>query len=181
MENAFGATVLDRYGSTETGAIAWQCPHCHRYHANVDEIVLEADPGGLIATPLFISSQPLLRYRLGDGITFDTDRPDCPVQLPTITIQAARRDDWVIDGAGRRISPLSFQFEQVPHLTAWRLHQLVDGSLHLYFDSERPEIAGQILVRHLAEAVPDRPCRITEGVRKLDRPGKFKRVSSDLA
>jgi len=180
MREAFGAQVLDRYGSTETGAIAWQCPHCHRYHANTDEIILEADPGGLIATPLFISSQPLLRYRLGDMITFDSDRSDCPVQLPTIRIDAARRDDWVVDGAGRRISPLSFQFEQVPHLTAWRLHQLGDGSLHLYFDSERPEIAGQFLVQHLAGAVPDRPCRITEGIWKLDRPGKFKRVSSDL-
>jgi len=180
MQEAFGAQVLDRYGSTETGAIAWQCPHCCRYHANSDEIVLEADPDGLIATPLFISSQPLLRYRLGDMITFDNDSADCPVQLPTITIDAARRDDWVIDGAGRRISPLSFQFEQVPHLTAWRLHQLSDGSLHIYFDSERPDIAARFLVQHLAEAVPDRPRRIIEGIWKLDRPGKFKRISSDF-
>ena len=180
MQESFGALVLDRYGSTESGAIAWQCPHCHRYHANTDEIVLEADSGGLIATPLFISSQPLLRYRLGDMITFHNDSSDCRVQLPTLSIDAARRDDWIIDGAGRRISPLSFQFEQVPHLTAWRLHQLSDGSLHLYFDAERPDIAGQFLAQHLHEAVPDRPCRFTEGIWKLDRPGKFKRISSDL-
>ena len=109
MQEAFGAQVLDRYGSTETGAIAWQCPYCHRYHANSDEIVLEADPGGLIATPLFVSSQPLLRYRLGDMITFDNHSSDCSMQLPTITIDTARRDDWIIDGAGRRISPLCFQ------------------------------------------------------------------------
>lgn len=179
MQESFGAQVLDRYGSTETGAIAWQCPHCHRYHANSDEIILEPDPGGLIATPLFVLSQPLLRYRLGDMISFDYEKSDCPVRLPTITINAARRDDWVIDGAGRRISPLSFQFEQAPHLTAWRLHQLIDGSLHLYFDSERPEATGQFLTRYLTEAVPDQPCRITEGIWKLDRPGKFKRVSSD--
>lgn len=180
MQEAFGAQVLDRYGSTETGAIAWQCPHCHRYHANVDEIVLEDDLDGLIATPLFISSQPLLRYRLGDQITFDNEQSDCPVQLPTITIDAARRDDWIIGGDGRRISPLSFQFEQVPHLTAWRLHQLVDGSLNLYFDSENPEVASQFLLERLSEAVPDRPQRIFEGIWKLDRPGKFKRISSDF-
>jgi phenylacetate-CoA ligase len=179
MQEAFGAVVLDRYGSTETGAIAWQCPHCYRYHANSDEIILEADPDGLIATPLFVLSQPLLRYRLGDVITLNDEKPDCPVRLPTITIAGARRDDWIIDGAGKRVSPLSFQFEQAPHLTAWRLHQLSDGSLHLYFDSERPETTGQFLARHLAETVPDQPCRITEGIWKLDRPGKFKRVSSD--
>ena len=103
------------------------------------------------------------------------------MQLPTITIDAARRDDWIIDGAGRRVSPLSFQFEQVPQLTAWRLHQQADGSLHLYFDAERPEITRPFLVQHLAEAVPDRACRLIEGIWKLDRPGKFKRISSDLA
>jgi hypothetical protein len=75
---------------------------------------------------------------------------------------------------------LSFQFEQAPHLTAWRLHQLSDGSLQLYFDSDRPEITRQFLVRHIAEALPDQPCRITEGIWQLDRPGKFKRISSDL-
>jgi len=181
MQDAFDAKVLDRYGSTETGAIAWQCPHCNHYHANTDEIVLEADQDGLIATPLFISSQPLLRYRLGDMITFDSDSPDCPVQLPMITIEAARRDDWVIDGRGRRISPLSFRFEQVPHLSAWRLHQLSDGSLHLYFDSDRPQIVRQLLAQYLTEVLPDRPRQITEGIWKLDRPGKFKRISSDFA
>ena len=53
MAEAFRARVLDRYGSQETGAIAWQCPHCEDYHANTDEILLEADGAGLIATPLF--------------------------------------------------------------------------------------------------------------------------------
>jgi phenylacetate-coenzyme A ligase PaaK-like adenylate-forming protein len=181
MQEAFGAVVLDRYGSTETGAIAWQCPLCHRYHANSDEIILEADPDGLIATPLFVSSQPLLRYRLGDMITFDHEKSNCPVQLPTISIETARRDDWIIDAAGRRVSPLSFQFEQAPYLLAWRLHQLGDGSLCLYFDSERPETTRQFLKQHLIETVPDRPRQIVEGIWKLDRPGKFKRVSSDHA
>lgn len=180
IEQAFGAPVLDRYGSTETGAIAWQCPHCGRYHANADEIVLEADADGLIATPLFAEAQPLLRYRLGDLVAFDAERPDCPIQLPTITIEAARRDDWVIDGAGRRISPLSFQFERMPHLRAWRLHQHGDGSLELYFDAARPDVVAPLLARHLAEAVPGRAARLTEGIWRLRRAGKFKRVSSDF-
>jgi phenylacetate-coenzyme A ligase PaaK-like adenylate-forming protein len=180
MQDAFGAQVLDRYGSTETGAIAWQCPQCQRYHANSDEIVLEADEDGLIATPLFISSQPLLRYRLGDRITFDTEPSNCRIQLPTITIDEARRDDWIVNGAGHRVSPLSFQFERVPHLEAWRLHQRSDGSLHLYFESGHPELVGPLLINHVDELVPGQSCSITEGIWQLDRPGKFKRISSDL-
>ncbi len=179
MQDAFATTVLDRYGSTESGAIAWQCPLCQRYHANVDEIILEADPDGLLVTPLFVSSQPLLRYRLGDIVSFDETAVDCPVRLPTMTIHQARRDDWIVDRDGRRVSPLSFQFEQVPHLEAWRLHQNSDGSLCLYFDSTQPEIVAPQLERRLVEAVPNRPFELRQGIWRFGRSGKFKRVSSD--
>lgn len=180
MQAAFNADVLDRYGSTESGAIAWQCPYCHRYHANTDEIVIEADPAGLLTTPLFIGSQPLLRYRLGDIISFDDTHADCRIRLPTITITAARRDDWIIDGAGRKVSPLSFQFEKVPQLTAWRLHQDGAGALCLYFESSHPETVSAELRRQLAAAVPGRPIATAMGIWKPGWAGKFKRISSDL-
>ncbi|MBT8442238.1 MAG: hypothetical protein KJO76_07625 [Gammaproteobacteria bacterium] len=179
IESAFSTEVLDRYGSTESGAIAWQCPFCRRYHANVDEIVIEPDDDGLIVTPLFVMSQPLLRYRLGDRIRFDPSDSGCEIRLPTLTIHEARRDDWIIDGAGRKVSPLSFRFERIPNLDAWRLHQRADGSLTLYFDSTRPEEVGPLLAREMAAAIPGRHCAIETGVWKFSRAGKFKRVSSD--
>ena len=180
MQEAFAAEVLDRYGSTESGALAWQCPLCRRYHANVDEIIIEPDEGGLLTTPLFVSSQPLLRYRLGDRVRFDDGDVDCKVRLPTLTIEEARRDDWIIDGGGRKVSPLSFRFEQVPHLDAWRLHQRADGSLVLYYESTRPDRVAPLLARELADAIPDRPFSLDVGVWKLGHQGKFKRVSSDF-
>ncbi len=179
MHDAFGAEVLDRYGSTESGALAWQCPCCHDYHANVDEIVLEADPDGLLVTPLFVSSQPLLRYRLGDVVEFSDAAPDCRIRLPTITIKQARRDDWIIDREGRRVSPLSFQFEQVQYLDAWRLHQSRDGSLCLYFESEQPDVVQQQLGHCLTDAVSNQPFELRHGIWQLRQGGKFKRVSSD--
>ena len=135
MGQAFGAAVLDRYGSTESGAIAWQCPFCQRYHANTDETILEADPGGLLATPLFSGSQPLLRYRLGDIVALSSPATDCQIRLPILTIEQARRDDWIIDGAGNKVSPLSLQFEKIQHLVAWRLHQDCAGALSRYYES----------------------------------------------
>lgn len=182
LETAFGADVLDRYGSTESGALAWQCPLCRRYHANVDEIVIEAGADGrLLTTPLFVSSQPLLRYRLGDHAHFDADEPDCEIRLPTLTIEAARRDDWIVDGAGNKVSPLSFQFEQVPNLDAWRLHQRADGSLVLYYESTQPGEVEPFLARQLVELIADRPFELRRGVWNFPGGGKFKRVSSDLA
>lgn len=185
IEHGFRARVLDRYGSTETGAIAWQCPSCGCYHANTDEILLEDDADGLLATPLFVSSQSLLRYRLGDRVHFDTDVADCDIRLPTLTIEQARRDDWLIDGNGQRVSPLAFQFEQVPGLLAWRLHQAADGALQLYFDAEQAEAAGPLLLASVGATVPGRQCELVPGVwRAPDSApftGKFKRVSSELA
>ncbi|RMF97424.1 MAG: hypothetical protein D6727_05595, partial [Gammaproteobacteria bacterium] len=135
---AFGAPVLDRYGATETGALAWQCPHCGEYHANVDQVLLEDDADGLLATPLFLRRQPLLRYRLGDRVRLGPPVVACPVRLPTLVIEAARRDDWILAGDGQRVSPLAFQFEQLPGLCAWRLHQAASGALCLYYDAEDP-------------------------------------------
>ncbi|MFW2404177.1 MAG: hypothetical protein ACN4GT_05365 [Gammaproteobacteria bacterium] len=181
MEGAFGAEVLDRYGSTESGAIAWQCPLCRRYHANVDEVVIEPGDDGLIVTPLFISSQPLLRYRLGDRIRFDGAPADCDIRLPTVTIEEARRDDWIIDAGGRKVSPLSFRFERVPGLDAWRLHQRADGSLVLFYQSASPGDVEPALARELEAALPGLSYSIETGVWNLRQPGKFKRVSSERA
>ncbi len=181
MADAFAARVLDRYGSTETGAIAWQCPYCDDYHANVDEIHLETSPEGLLATPLFVNSQPLLRYRLGDSIGFEVSGQVCQVRLPTVRILEARRDDWIIGRDGQRVSPLSFQFEKLPGLQYWRLHQLGTGDLRLYFDASTPETTGPELASALATVVPGRKIDLVQGVWKLKRGGKFKRVVSDYS
>jgi phenylacetate-coenzyme A ligase PaaK-like adenylate-forming protein len=186
MGEAFATPLLDRYGTTETGPIAWQCPFCGDYHANSDEIILEYSPEGLLATPLFIESQAMLRYRPGDRVVMHTQEHDCRIRLPKLTILQARRDDWIIDGLGRKVSPLSFQFEQVEGLRAWRIHQLKSGVLRLYFDSEtsdsklgldvRRELASQ-----LQAIVPGREYELVAGIWKLERGGKFKRVVSDIA
>lgn len=181
LTDAFSAPVLDRYGATETGSIAWQCPYCAGYHINSDEIIVEDSSDGIICTPLYIESQPLLRYRLGDQVTLDTDPTNCQVRLPTLTIRDARRDDWIIDGAGKNISPLSFQFERIEGLKTWHLHQSDSGKLHLYFDVEAGKQNIQMLLgRELERIVPDRSYELIHGPWSPSGRGKFKRVSSDI-
>ena len=181
LNEAFGAPVLDRYGATETGSMAWQCPYCYAYHVNNDEIILEENVEGVLATPLFIESQPLLRYRLDDRIRFHKADESCPVRLPTITLLEARRDDWIIDGAGRKVSPLGFQFERIDGLKAWRLHQLSTGELRLYFDGETAvRNIRQQLAKELVHIISGRDYKLVEGTQRLKLDGKFKRVTSDL-
>ena len=85
------------------------------------------------------------------------------------------------DGAGLKVSPLSFQFERVTGLKAWHLHQLNTGELRLYFDGETPtgDIQQQ-LAKQLQNIVSGRDYELVEGVWELERGGKFKRVTSDL-
>jgi phenylacetate-coenzyme A ligase PaaK-like adenylate-forming protein len=180
LEAAFAARVLDRYGATETGAIGWQCPHCQQYHANTDEILLEASPTGLLATPLFIETQPLLRYALGDEVTLHPAVADCPVRLPTLQIRAARRDDWLVDGAGAKVSPLSFQFERIAGLQAWRIYQDATGAVTVYVDAEPGSTAAAEVRAQLARRLPGREVVCLRGVSRLQLAGKYKRVASAL-
>jgi phenylacetate-CoA ligase len=181
LQEAFAAPVLDRYGATEVGSLAWQCPFCDAYHVNSDELIVEEGTVGVLATPLFIESQPLLRYQLDDRIQLSAGETDCRIRLPVMTVLEARRDDWIIDGAGMKVSPLSFQFEQVAGLKAWQLHQLSSGALRLYFDSDAPAVDIRTqLTGQLQRIVAGRDCELIEGVWGQVREGKFKRVTSDL-
>jgi len=180
LKDAFAAPVLDRYGATETGSMAWQCPYCDNYHVNSDEIVVEASDKGVLATPLFIDSQPLLRYRLDDRIELFGAAEGCRVNLPTLLILDARRDDWIIAGNGTKVAPLSFQFERIAGLKAWRLHQLETRELRLYFDDDKhnPNIEQQ-LAMHLQHIIPGCDYQLVDGTQACQQRGKFKRVMSD--
>jgi phenylacetate-coenzyme A ligase PaaK-like adenylate-forming protein len=180
LEAAFAAPVLDRYGATETGAIGWQCPYCRQYHANTDEMILEESADGVLATPLFVETQPLLRYCLGDAVTLHAAGADCPVRLPTIKVVAARRDDWLVDGDGAKVSPLGFQFERIAGLQAWRIYQDSAGRVTVYVDAEPGSAAATEVRDQLARQLPGREVECVRGVSRLTLPGKYKRVVSAL-
>ncbi|MDG1462151.1 MAG: hypothetical protein P8R04_01160, partial [Gammaproteobacteria bacterium] len=181
LSQAFAVPVLDRYGSTETGSLAWQCPYCDEYHINNDEVIVEDSAEGVLATPLFIDSQPLLRYRLNDKVRIVEEANDCRVRLPTIVLLETRRDDWVIDGSGMKVSPLSFQFESIAGLKSWQLHQLDTGELRLYFTADGTAVDVQKqLGKELQKIVSGRNYVLHAGIWQLQRAGKFKRVVSDL-
>jgi len=79
IKELWGVSSMDRIGTTETGGVAFECPHCSGvYHIQegflIPELVSPADntrvePGGigeLIITPLYRKGMPLLRFRTGN-------------------------------------------------------------------------------------------------------------------
>lgn len=103
VARAFRAVVRASYGTSEFLPIAWECAHGH-LHVNADWVLLEpvdehhrpTPPGQrshtVLLTNLANTVQPLIRYDLGDRITWHGPGCACGSTLPVIEVQG-RHDD----------------------------------------------------------------------------------------
>ena len=70
---AFGKKIISEYGSMESGIIAFECPS-GGLHVVEENVILEVIDGEVVVTNLLSKSFPIIRYRLGDSISLDSDR-----------------------------------------------------------------------------------------------------------
>jgi hypothetical protein len=103
VEKSLNCAVRNSYGASEFLTIGWECGQGH-LHANNDWLILEpvdhkghpVPPGQpshtTLLTNLVNTVQPLIRYDLGDQITFGRQRCACGSPLPVIEV-AGRHDD----------------------------------------------------------------------------------------
>jgi phenylacetate-CoA ligase len=148
--SAFGAEIVDSYGSQEVGHVATQCPDFGEYHLAVEasriEIVRDVDgkparpgeSGRIVATPFYNYAMPLIRYDMGDYAEAGTNNPKCRRGLPTI-----RR----ILGRARNRFRFADGTVAWPELADFRL-----GELLRYRDIQLVQVAlDQIEVRYVPE------------------------------
>lgn len=90
----YGAEIISVYSSKEVYNIAHQCSAGNGYHVNAELLLLEVldsrghpcvlgEPGRAIITSFFNTSQPFIRYDIGDQIVMGR-ACGCSVQLPLI-------------------------------------------------------------------------------------------------
>lgn len=103
VEQVFDAPVRGSYGASEFLPIAWECRH-GRLHVNADWVLLEPvdehyrpmPPGEqshtVLLTNLANHVQPLIRYDLGDQVTWGGQACSCGSALPVIDL-CGRNDD----------------------------------------------------------------------------------------
>jgi len=116
VEQAFSCTVVNSYGASEFLTIASDCPR-GRLHLNSDWVILEpvdekgrgVEPGMTGSTTLLTNlanhAQPLIRYDIGDRVTFATERCECGSHLPVIDVEGRCDDILRLPGThGRRVS-----------------------------------------------------------------------------
>ncbi len=119
LREAFSAPVYDRYGSSETGLIAQECPF-HRLHLLSDQMVVEVldrqgnplppgEEGQLALTLLDNPAAPLVRYLIGDLGVMGEPAP-CPCGLPHPCLErvSGRDTDIILLPAGGYVSGAVF-------------------------------------------------------------------------
>lgn len=164
LAGVFGCRVRDGYGASEFLSIAWDCGH-GALHVNSDWILVEpvdeayqpVPPGmpshSMLLTNLANRAQPLIRYDLGDSVTF-LDRPcKCGSVFQAMRVEG-RCDDIVElrDAAGQSVKllPLALMtvIEDEAGVYRFQLLQSSPTALVLRLDPERVDAASVERCRH---------------------------------
>lgn len=199
LEWYLGAPVRDVYGTVETGLLAFQCAIGRGYHLNDDVVHFEfgrtpkaeGDLRDLFVTPLYATTVPLIRYRVGDLVRLEPTPCPCGSTLPRIMKVEGRSDDWLVRRDGREVPPSSIReiFRGRDRLLGYRITQEPDGRIALELDLRQGDaecaraiaraiksLAGQdVRILGTAEIRPDASGKI-RAIRRIhattaERPG----------
>ncbi|MCR9095927.1 MAG: hypothetical protein NXI30_17025 [bacterium] len=120
IEDAFGAPIVDRYGSSEFVVSMASCPE-GRLHVDMEfglvEVEVEEETedyvrGPLLVTGLSRAATPFVRYRIGDVAT--RSKHACPCGRPGDAFLEidGRVEDYVVTPDGRFIGRLDHVFKE---------------------------------------------------------------------
>lgn len=94
MEDAFGAVVINSYGSSEVPGLTSECKF-RKLHVNTDWYILEkTDNDSILVTNLSNFVQPIIRYKMNDYVVFHSERCQCGSKYPVISVVG--RDDEIL-------------------------------------------------------------------------------------
>lgn len=118
VEKAFNAKVVDTYGTTEGGPLAFQCAY-ENYHVHSDFVYLEFldkqnnsvsynSSGHVVVTKLYGRGTPIIRYTGIDDFVTPVESK-CPCNIPTTIIKQidGRSTDMIVLPNSQTISPLT--------------------------------------------------------------------------
>ena len=119
IEKAFESRVLDVYGSTEGGPMAFECLKENHYHLNSDFIYFEFldennnsvsnnESGNVVITRLYGKDTPIIRYNGLEDIAIPIDDTcSCGIKSKMIKKIEGRITDLIMLPNGKTISPLT--------------------------------------------------------------------------
>jgi len=110
LAHFFGCPIVNEYGCTESGIVAFDCEQGMMHLAPVavwPEVipdrttdVVEGTEGEVVVSDLFGSVLPLLRYRLHDRAAVAPGRCPCGRDLPILELRTGRSDSFILTPHG---------------------------------------------------------------------------------
>lgn len=200
IAKAFGAPILNRYGSREVGNVACSCGASDLLHVNegwchleiVDESGKECPPGveGDVLVTLFGNkTMPLIRYRIEDRATWAAGSCPCGRNTKMLAAINGRTNDYLMARDGSRISgvALTTLLYGVDGIRQFQYRQTEPGNVILAVVPLEPDRASD-LVEHLREPTANleqllRGGRVSISVEDEITPsnsGKFRYVLNEL-
>ena len=118
LSKAFGVSVVNEYGASEVGLIAFESPDkewllCEEtlFHEviNEDGLRTESKEGNIVVTDLDNKAMPFIRYNIGDlGVISDNNAPDCKHRKLEQLI--GRVNDTIVLPSGKVSPGLTFYY-----------------------------------------------------------------------
>jgi phenylacetate-CoA ligase len=109
IAGCFDCPVVNEYGTTETGIIAFECSH-GKLHINSDHLYLESvgsgenqGRGSLVVTELNNYYNPLIRYALGDLGSISEEACSCGCGFPVLEELAGREGNFILTPGNRKV------------------------------------------------------------------------------
>lgn len=195
MEVAYNCRVFEEYSTVENALFASECER-GRLHISPDAAIVEilrsdgsrcevGEAGEVVATCLVRTSQPFVRYRLGDVARWSGEACPCGRAMPVLEEVVGRIEDLVIGPDGREMVRFHGVFVNQPNV---REGQIVQEALDrirvrvVVADAFGPHDEDEIRRRVLQRLGPG----VTVSIEKMTAiprtaAGKFRAVISELA
>ncbi|KAA3623829.1 MAG: phenylacetate--CoA ligase family protein [Flavobacterium sp.] len=104
IEEVFGCKVYDQYASAEGAPFITECASGN-LHYNLDTGVIETDENdNMIVTSFTTRGTPLIRYNIGDQITFKEGTCTCGSSHPLVAGIKGRKVDYLLSSNNMKIS-----------------------------------------------------------------------------
>lgn len=200
LKTAFGAPVLEVYGSTEASNIAFRLPNEERWRILEPRIIVEVlgddqravgpgEVGEIVVSTLTEPTSPMLRYATGDLARVSAG-PATGVSGLRIESLEGRASDSLVGAGGERVGFWAIAHSIfwasdriVAHVERWQVHQHADRSVTVSLEltsTGDPAAVTPAIVDHLSSGIGPTPVDVVV-VPHLHDPadGKFRAVTSE--
>jgi phenylacetate-CoA ligase len=146
IEKVFEKPIVDEYGCSEAGVIAFQCENGKK-HIQIENNYLEVvntqehtdGLGELVVTNLNNNKMPLIRYRIGDLGRLDDTQCSCGRRTPYLSHVSGRILDYLVDSKGEIVLGGVFCYicfdliDKYKSIRDFRVRQDFDGTITIYY------------------------------------------------